>query len=105
LFRSLVSPCQASLLALDPDNAPALGRCGILRCLGEIRQIKELDAGIRKVATDTLLALLENEAVIKMSSGDPDIMQIVTSMSRYGADEVKRKAARILGLISNAIGQ
>jgi hypothetical protein len=94
---------MASLLALDPSHAESLGKCGIIRCFGEIRQIKELDNGIRKVATDTLLALLENEAVIKMASVDPDIMQIVTSMSRYGADDVRRKASRILGLISNAI--
>jgi hypothetical protein len=42
------------------NNHPPLGRCGILRCLGEIRNHKELDSGIRKVATDTLLAILEN---------------------------------------------
>jgi hypothetical protein len=41
-----------------------------------------------------------SEEVIQMATSDPDIVQIVTSMSRYGADEVRRKATRILSLVS-----
>jgi len=85
----------------NPAWHVALGNSGMVRIMGELRSHKDL--ALRKGAIDNFVALLENEKVQKVVAGDQTVISIVNTISRYGSDDMKRKASSILSALSSAL--
>lgn len=88
----------------------------MVRVMGELRTHK--DPALRKEAIDNFILLLEDRTILVGScfsfdfffvakvrtvcANDHTVIQICTTISRYGTEELKRKATLILSMLSSA---
>jgi len=88
-------------LVEDPQYHVRLGASGMVRIMGELRAHKDL--ALRKGAIDNFITLLENEEVQAVVAGDHTVISICNTISKYGSDDMKRKASSILSALSVAL--